>query len=512
MSSVTIDTTDPGLHEALREILKEMEVLSVDIGPEVQRAVQAAREEPLDPETAERLYTRIVTILRKARGGRTGGTADAQEVAGEVRRMVAARRAAADPWGAVPLETRNGLTPHLVVPVPVFNGKAVPMWEGYVDIDAIDLWKGNHRVELEVAEFRERYGREPDDDELLQLVQGELHLPSLTKKDPFKISGLAGSIARKGVERPPILTSGGQPKDGNRRLAAAKKVRSSDKYSDEERERARWVKVWVAPPGTTEDLFEAIVVALNFEEDYKEQWPEYVKARLVVAEYRKRREDVTGAFTAAKDTALKRAVAEQFAIKSTAVTRYLRMVQWAEDFETYHVEESGRDAAAVRYKADEIFQWFYEIQAGRGAEKVVTLFDEDDDLRARIYDLMFEVMDSGTQVRSLYKVMADPQAREHLDEAHRQLEKKDREAALDQVRNAVTTADQNTAARKKIGFESFLRTCVDRLGSAPPDNWLTLDSTLLRDLERVFLSSVGVIEGQLVTRGERSAPAPGGRA
>ena len=40
--------------------------------------------------------------------------------------------------------------------------------------------------------------------------------------------------------------------------------------------------MWRAPKGTTEDQFEAIVVALNFEEDHKEEWPEYVKARLVV--------------------------------------------------------------------------------------------------------------------------------------------------------------------------------------------------------------------------------------
>lgn len=503
MSDTAINTKDPRVQRALEEILQEMALLSADIGPEVAKAVDAARAEPLDTATAERIYTRILTILRDARDH---AAAD-ETVAEKVRKIIAQGGAADQPWGLVPLVERNGLKPHLVQPTPVFNGKEIPMWEGYVDVDAVDLWKGNHRVELQVSEFRERFGRDPEDEELLALVQGELHLPSLTKKDPFKISGLAESVARKGVERPPILTSDGEPKDGNRRLAAAKKVRWNDKLTKSERDRGQWVKVWVAPPGTTDDLFEAIVVALNFEEDYKEQWPEYVKARLVVAEYRKQRDDVVGAFTTAKDAALKRTVAEQFAIKPGAVTRYLRMVQWAEDFESYHVDEADRDPAAVRYKADEIFQWFYEIQAGREADKVINLLPEDDELRKTIYDLMFEVMDSGAQVRSLYKVVADPQAREHLFEAHRQLEKKDLEAALDQVKNAVTTADQNTAARKKIGFESFLRTCVDRLGTAPPDNWLTLDSALLKDLERVFLSSVGVIEGQLVARGERSAPA-----
>jgi hypothetical protein len=121
-----------------------------------------------------------------------------------------------------------------------------------------------------------------------------------------------------------------------------------------------------------------------------------------------------------------------------------------------------------------------------------------------VYDLMFEVMDAGTQVRSLWKIVADPQAMKQLELAHDQLEQRDKDGALALVKEAVTTADRNTATRKKIGFESFLRNCVERLGSAPPDNWRTLDSKLLKDLERVFVASNGVIEAELVARGERA--------
>lgn len=484
----------------LRELLAEMETLSADHSPIVQEAVRDARERELDPVAAERIYTKILTVLR----GSTGHL-DELDIAHEVRRLLAGTTDE-KPWGGVPLVARNGLEPHLVQPVPTFNNRAVPMWEGYVDVMTLDIWRGNHRVELQLAEFREVHHRDPDDEELLDLMQGDLHLPSLSKKDPFKINVLAKSIARKGVERPPIVTSEREPKDGNRRIAAAKFV-VNGKFTAEEKERARWIKVWVAPPGTTDDQFEAIIVALNFEDDLKEKWPEFVKARLVVGEYRKARNDVRGSFTPTHERALRMAIADQFAITTSAVTRYLRMVQWAEDFESYHVEDHGREAAEVRYRADDIFQWFYEIQAGKSADKITNQMDEDENLRKIVYDLMFEVMDAGTQVRSLWKIVADPEAMKQLENAHGQLERNDKPGALALVNEAVTTAERHTATRKKIGFESFLRNCVERLGAAPPDNWRTLDSRLLKDLERVFVASNGVIEAELVARGERALAA-----
>lgn len=488
-----------GIAEILRDLLDEIETVSSDFSPLVQAAVHDARDLELSPVDAERLYTRLLTLLR----GRTPAGGD-DEIAQEVKRLLNPRKVD-EPWGTVPLVERNGLKPHLVQPVPTFNNRAIQMWEGYVEVTELDLWKGNHRVELQVAEFTERQNREPTHLELLQLMQGELHLPSLSKKDPFKMDPLVKSVARKGVERPPILTSDGEPKDGNRRIAASKTVVNGT-YTVDEKERARWIKVWVAPPGTTEDQFEAIIVALNFEDDLKEKWPEFVKARLVVNEYRQQRNDVIGGSNATKDRALRKAVADQFAITAAAVTRYIRMVQWAEDFESYHVEERNRDTSAVRYKADEIFQWFYEIQAGKSADKITTQMDEDEDLRKIVYDLMFEVMDAGTQVRSLWKIVADPEAMTQLETAHAQMEKSDKDGALALVKEAVTTADRNTATRKKIGFESFLLNCVERLGAAPPDNWRTLDTKLLKELERVFVASNGVIEAELVARGERAIP------
>jgi hypothetical protein len=502
--TTTTESPDARLTDAIRDLLDEIETLSADYGEIVKDAVALAKSTPFDPAQTERLYEMVARLLR---GEGQAETED--EIAAEVRRLVVATAPAppvpaANPWGSVTLVERNGLRPHPVVPVPTFNGKAIPMYEGYVDITTLGLWDENHRVELQVAEFRERNHREPDPDELLSLVQGELRLPSLDKKDPYNIIPLANSIARKGVERPPILTADGVPRDGNRRIAAAKYVVSHD-YTAEQKDNARWVKVWVAPPATTEDQLDAVIVALNFEDDLREKWPEFIKARLVVDAYRTDRAGIVGAVTPTRERALKKDIAERYAISTGAVTRYIRMVQWAEDFEKYHVEEEGKEAASVRYRADKIFQWFFELQAGKTGDKITEQIEEDEELRKVVYDLMYDAMDAGTQVRSLWKVVADPEARQQLMQAHESLEKQQKDDALSLVKEAVTTADRNNNKRKQLGFDSFLRSCVDRLGSAPPDNWQTVDSATLKDLERVFGASFGVIEGLLVSRGERAA-------
>jgi len=45
----------------------------------------------------------------------------------------------------------------------------------------------------------------------------------------------------------------------------------------------------------------------------------------------------------------------------------------------------------VRYKANDIFQWFFEIQAERGADKLTNRLDSDEDLKQIVYDLMYDV-------------------------------------------------------------------------------------------------------------------------
>lgn len=494
------------LAEGLAALIDEIETLSLDYGDVVQEALLLAREQPLDDNEALRLYTAILTTLRTS--GRKLSKAEekklAAEISAEASALVADRPGgsataggiSADvvPSGGLVFHAKHGLRPRPVVPMQMFNGRAINLIEGYVDVSTIPLWTENHRVQLYVQEFRETEHRDPDNEELLDLMYGV---------EKFGLQALAQSVARKGVERPPIVTWEGEPKDGNRRIAASRLVLDNDNFSVEEKERARWIRVWQAPEGTTDDQFEAIVVALNFEPDHKLDWPEYVKARLVVERFRTLKEAQKGPWNATRALELRKKVAEQFAIKHSEVKRYLAMVQWADDFEEYHVEERGLDGAAVRYKANDVFQWFYEIQAGRDKDKVIEKITQDEHLRAIVYDLMYDVFDSGVQVRSLHKVIADEQAFALLRQAH---DEPNPEEANKIVEAAIAEAMKNSPT-KKLGFDQFLRGAVDRLGSTPPDQWRQVDEDLLQDLHRVFSSALGSIDGVLGLKTKTTARA-----
>lgn len=488
---------------AVQELLDQARTLAADYGDEVVAAVKAAADEPLEPARARRLYMRVIKILRMAEGADAEHDAavaeqirlEVEAIVGSVRRPVAKRK------GLVFVE-RNGLRPHQVTPVPVFNGQYIPMVEGYVDVETLDLWPENHRIQLHVAEFKNINGREPDRGELRELMHGKITLPSLDKKDqkdPFKLLPLAQSIARKGVERPPIVTYEGLPKDGNRRIAASLLALDRDGFTSEEKERARWIRVWQAPKGTTDDQFDAIVVALNFEDDHKIEWPEYVKARLVVERCTQLREQAKGRFTQAKGLELRKEVAKHFAIEHQAVARYLKMVQWADDFEAYHIAKD-RDEAEVRYKANDIFQWFYEIDAGKAGERLTqSQLDDDDELKTVVYDLMFDVLNSGAQVRALYTVVADPDARKQLESAH-EVAEADEEEALALVKEAIETAKRKSVKRRRIGHETYVKSICERLGATPPDVWPTVPTELLLKARRVLSTTLGSINAVLEDR------------
>jgi hypothetical protein len=488
---------------AVEELIEQARTLAAEYGDEVTAAVKAATEEPLDPERARRLYARVIKILRAAEGIDVEDDADvAEQIRREVETVVrSVKRPRANGDGLTFVE-RNGVAPHDVSPVPVFNNQYISMVEGYVDVETLDLWPENHRIELHVAEFQNINGRDPDRGELLELMHGKITLPSLDKKeqkDPFKLLPLAQSIARKGVERPPIVTHEGLPKDGNRRIAASLLVLDRDEFTPEEKDRARWIRVWRAPEGTTDDQFDAIVVALNFEDDHKIEWPEYVKARLVVGRYQYLREHAKGRFSQSKAQQLKKDVAKHFAITPQAVTRYLKMVQWADDFEGYHLAE-GRDPAKVTYKANDIFQWFYEIDAGKTGEKLTqSQLDNDDELKEVVYDLMFDVLDSGAQVRALHTVVGDPDALNLLVKAH-DVADADADEALDLVKDAIELGKRKSIKRRRVGHEQFLKSTCDRLGATPPDVWPQVDTELLLEARRILTATIGSINAVIESR------------
>ena len=490
---------------AIRAILDRAIEVASGYGPEIEAEVRAAAEVPLDEVSAQRLYERVLTVLADL---------DKQNLNDEQRtdiRLVIQREAAdlvagagrPDPEPAAPkveLVDKYGLRVRDVTPTPSFNGVVVPMREGYVDVLTLNPWDENQRVILHVADFEARFHRQPTREELLGILQGTVKLQSGTA-DPFNLRPLAGSIARKGVERAPIITHDGVPRDGNRRIAASRYVVESGDFTAEEVARARWIRVWQTLPDTTDDQLDAVVLSLNFEEDYKEKWPEYVKAKLVADDFRARLEMLGELPSTAKERAIRADVAKKFAIKPQEVTRYIRMVQWADDFTDYHVE-SGKADSDVQYRTNTAFQWFYELDAGPTGSKVTERFEQDPDLRGIIYDLMFdETFDSGAQVRAMYQVANDDEAYRQLVRAH-QIRDLQRAESKELITDAINGARERVRAAKAIALDQYALGIIKRFGDTPANSWETLDGDLLTKLRGTLIAALGAVDGVLSMRGE----------
>lgn len=493
--------TTTELARAALEFLNEAEILAANFGPEVEAAIEQAASVRLDDhEAVTYLHERVLEVLR------TSDTIDSS-VPERLGQLLAESEPSTptEPTSALMLEARNGLEIGWVTPVPEFLGVPIPMEEGFVDVLTLPLWEDNDRVKLVVAAFEDQHGRRPSQEEFLALMTGAQKVPGHTSDDPFELRKLAASIARRGVERPPILTWDGEPKDGNRRIAACKLILESEGYDAAAKERARYIKVWRAPGALTDDQVHAIVVAMNFEPELKKPWDEYIKARLVAEEFALRKL-AEPRISASREKVLRKEVADFFSIQTSAVTRYLKMVRWAEDFQQYHIDEVGREEHEVVYRANENFQWFYEIDAGKSGEKLTEQLEADDELRAAVYDLMYDVIDSGRLVRGLHKVIAEDEGVEQLVEAS-QLRFNGgggTDEALDAVKRLV--AESEMSRKKRLGLERHLKTLsasIDKLGSTAPDRWQNFGTEFLWDLKRAFSTALSTIEAELERRAEQ---------
>jgi hypothetical protein len=503
----------PELRADVRDLIREAIARSADLSADLEEAVRLAAEQPLSEEEARPLFTRIVALLRGAfdkdvtEEKRRSITAGAQAlVAGLMTQRASAGGgsqsmiggAAGEMTGHLELQSMRGLQVRPVAPVPVFNGRPIPMIEGYVQTEDIRLWPENHRLLLHVEAFKQANRRDPDADELIQILQGILPVPGVDKKDPFEIKALADSIASRGVQVPPIVDWWGKPHDGNRRIAASLLVVHSPEYAAEQKELASWIRVWQAPKDTTDDEFGAIVVALNFEQDFKVPWEEYIKARLVTDYYNQRYDSERNIPTVDRQRQLRRETAERFAIKPQDVTRYIKMVRWADDFEDHHRDNRNRDEASIRYRSNSMFQYFYELDAGRGEDKLAAKIQDDDAFKGLVFDLMYDdKFKSGAQIRQMRKVVDSEPAIQLVYEAQATT---DRLRGQGLIEEALDTARRDDVAIKKSTMKVWAKETVKRLDETAPSFWRELDTTTLRDLRRVLAATEASVLAELLDR------------
>lgn len=460
----------------LNALLHEARAISADVEREVSELLDHAAMHPPRTDDVRRMLTRVIAALQRTNGPEGMATATAlAERLDEFVEEVARPRNPVDPVGddadgrsVLEIVARDGIEPGAVRPTPTFHGQDIPMDAGFVRVRDIRLWSGNERLEIHVAQFQQEFGREPSSGEVLKIMLSEEPMPGLSDDDQFKILDLARSIANNGVRKPPIIARDGTLLDGNRRIAACHLVLNSDEFTPEQRARVEWIQVWQLTEHSGPGDEELVVVSLNFEKDHKIEWSPYVKAKKV---YEAWQEIIT---LEPRDpdrhrtAQLKRELSQRFALgpTPTVVNRYIKMMQWAEDFEEHQTLERGRDAYEVKHKMTEYFEYFDELAKGaRKPDGVASVLGRDPVFKHLVYDLLFQdKFTSFRQIRDLRYVADNSDALNGLKRAR---SIKDVEEAQDLVSIALASARTARAEVRETGVNFRIEKFVEWFEQLP---------------------------------------------
>jgi len=466
------------LSAALGEVLAIARRVSEDVEAEVEAIFRAGLENPLNEEEVFKLFKQIATTI-KERAFARGDKKTAAAIGGDIEKILA-KVLSYEKQHSIKSESRmvrqytvhlienyNGITPGAVVPRPWFHGKEVPMNSGYIKASDIQLWGENVRLDIHLGQFKEKYAREASAQELLDIMLSRLQLPGVSESDQFEIVALARSIAINGVRKPPIIDIDGTLLDGNRRVAACYFILSSDEFTTEQKKRADYIFVWQLTSDATDDDRSRVIVSLNFEPDYKEDWPEYVKARKVYEEWQAMLAADSTKAGPQRQSQMKKELSQKYALgpDPVNVNRYIKMIEWANDFEDHHIEEGKKDKYAVQHTSSKYFQYFDELGKGTRPGGVAYALNQDEGFKKLTFDLLYDrKFRNWTQIRKLKHIFENEEARERLRRAR---DENDIDLAQDLVDDAISIADTKSSEKRTLGANNRIELFVKWLEELP---------------------------------------------
>ena len=224
------------------------------------------------------------------------------------------------------------------------------------------------------------------------------------------------------MRKPPIVDVDGTLLDGNRRVTACYHILEDDtgEFTADEKQRADWLKVWQLTDHATEQDREAVIVSLNFEPDFKQDWPEYVKAQKVYDQWETllSLEPRANPGTA-RVREIRHEIARKFALSTNEVSRYISMVGLAREFEDYQVVERSKDPFAAKHRASDKFQYFDELNKGKGAGGVYWSLNQEGSFKHLVFDLLYDgKFKSWQKIRDLKYIYQNEDAVSVLRKAH----------------------------------------------------------------------------------------------
>lgn len=493
------------VRKSLFDLLQTAEAMSSDVSNEVEEILREGLENPLSIGQLRDLLKRVIDAVKsgaEARGDTQTATRIDSEAETLIKHVEAVRarlgddvpKQRPDTKGSTRLKLRShdGIKPAPVQPTPIFHERPVAVTEGFVRTRDIQLWDENARLDIHLNQFKNKYGRAPDSDELMGIMKGTMPLPGLDDTDQFAIHSLAKSIATNGVRKPPVIDLDGTLLDGNRRVTACHYILDDEggEFNAKEKLQAEWLKVWQLTEHATSQDRDAVIVSLNFEPDHKQEWPEYVKAQKVHEYWEVLLSLEPRAPGTARVTELRRGIARHFALATDEVSRYIDMVELAHQFEDYNVTEKKKDTFEVKHRASDKFQYFDELNKGKRAGGVNWSLNQDDSFKHLVFDLLYNNKFRNWQkIRDLKYVYQNEEAVSLLQKAR---DESDVETAQEKVEDAISLARTSRAEQRQTGAntrirvftEWFLKLPLKAFDQKEPDSVTKDNLRLLKDTLR----------------------------
>lgn len=289
--------------------------------------------------------------------------------------------------------------------VRYFHRRKVEVWSGYVRTKDVKGWVDNVRIALFVEKWkRDHAGGEPSNNDILDWMISDPY-------DEFHLTNLASSIIKNGVRQPIVITSEGILLDGNRRyFAASLQLREAEQEGDKATlEMVTYLPAFVLSPTCTKEDLDAVLVEENFVDDCRMAWPNFIKASKVFEAYKELRDDGVN-----RGPAISQLV-ERFGMKKAHVERWIKMMNFIEEFNDYHSaedEETGRkpkDQYEIKWKTQKYFEYFDELSK----TQVVKSLESDTEFRDKVFERLYDDdFVSFVQVRKLPAILADRRARD----------------------------------------------------------------------------------------------------
>jgi hypothetical protein len=331
--------------------------------------------------------------------------------------------------------------------VRYFHRRRVEVWNGYVRTKSVVGWVQNVRIDLFVEKWMRDHKTPPTNEDILEWMVSD-------PNHEFHLETLADSILKNGVRQKIVITSEGTLLDGNRRyFAALMSLRKAEKSNDKDAiQIVSSLPAYVLSPGCQKADLDAVLVEENFVDDCRIPWPNYIKAKRVYETYKELRENHTKPQAVGELTA-------QFGIPKAHVERFLKMMDYIQEFQDHHSQEDeetgkkAKDDFDIRWRVQEYFEYFDELTK----TQVLNTLINDHDLRDKVFERLYDGdFASFVQIRKLPAIAADRVARDKfmtLDGGPKAVE-----SAIAWVTAAGIARKAMANDERIIGFKNFLQT------------------------------------------------------